>query len=76
MKLPRTFKTYASAQRAMAQIMRRPGRRLIHMVVLHDERCSPHACRCRPWYRLEELTTETWLRGEREQAQWERESQS
>jgi hypothetical protein len=60
---PRIFRTldglksFLSARRGHAH----------HLAILHDEGCNPYACRCRPWYRVADLTTETVIKGERAQ---------
>ena len=44
----------------------------LHISVEHDAlaRCTPNSCRCRPQYRVEELTAGTWLRAERAEREW------
>lgn len=46
----------------------------VHLVALHDDGCSPIACRCEPSFRLEPMTPENVLKGARGQKQWERET--
>jgi hypothetical protein len=44
----------------------------VHLVVLHDDQCSGDPCRCSPEYRVEELTAETYLEGQRNEREWRR----
>jgi hypothetical protein len=67
---PIRFDTLTAAQDWMVQ--HGPGRAL-HLVVLHDERClhgRNNPCTCRPQFVVEDLTTHTAARGEREERRW------
>jgi hypothetical protein len=43
-----------------------------HLIILHDDACTPGACVCEPEYVIEGLTPETYERGQRAQAEWVR----
>lgn len=47
-----------------------------HVMVLHDQGCSPEACRCRPEFVVKKLTPENYLEGQRAQAKWAKETLS
>jgi hypothetical protein len=47
--------------------------RSLHVSVLHDEAClrgPNHACTCRPAFVVEELTVDSYMRGQTAQRQW------
>lgn len=44
----------------------------LHVVVLHDDDCTPARCVCEPEYVLEELTTENYLKGQAAQEEWKK----
>lgn len=44
--------------------------RALHVLVLHDDACTPNICVCKPEYVVEELTTDTYLAGQKAQAAW------
>lgn len=46
-----------------------PGR-AVHVVVLHDEGCTPTSCACEPEYVVEPLTVETLTAGAEAEAVW------
>jgi hypothetical protein len=48
----------------------------VHVLVLHDEQCTPSRCICSPEYELREVTVETLLEGARLQAAWVRSTAS
>lgn len=48
----------------------------VHAMILHDDGCSPEACRCRPEFVLERLTPEGYLEGQAAQAKWSKETLS
>lgn len=52
-----------------------PGR-IIHTVVLHDDHCSPVACRCQPHYIVQKLTEESMEKGAEHEAEWRKVSLS
>lgn len=48
----------------------------VHVMILHDDGCSPQACRCRPEFVLERLTDESYSAGQAAQAKWTKETLS
>lgn len=50
--------------------------RAMHMMVFHDDRCTPSRCTCEPEFELEELTPEAYEAGQRAQDEWVRSKQS
>jgi len=50
--------------------------RAVHLVVVHDDGCTPERCRCSPEYVVEELTAENLRRGAREHEAWAKGSRS
>lgn len=48
----------------------------VHVMILHDDGCSPEACRCRPEFVLERLTPEGYLEGQAAQKKWAKETLS
>ena len=65
---PRVFKTIEGLRAFLAS---REGVAL-HVSVEHDAetRCTPSRCVCRPQYRVEKMTADTWLRAERAEREW------
>ena len=62
----------------VAEVQARPERYgpLLHVVVEHDDNCTPSQCRCEPTYRIEPLTPETFARGARGEEEWRRRAAS
>jgi hypothetical protein len=68
------FKTQAELVAALASSAFQG--RALHMVILHDDACTPDRCSCEPEYVLEDLTVENYIAGQRAQAEWKRNSVS
>jgi aminoglycoside phosphotransferase len=66
------FKTAAQLQK---YVRRRPPKAW-HVVVVHDNACSPLACTCSPEYILEDLTVANVERAIREEREWKKASLS
>jgi len=47
-----------------------------HVIVEHDDACTPTACTCRPHYVLEDLTVENVLAGAKAEAAWRKQRAS
>ena len=62
---PRTFKTVEGLRAFTA---RRPG--VWHVIVLHDDACTPSRCTCAPWYELRDLTVESYQAGIEGERAW------
>jgi hypothetical protein len=43
---------------------------VLHVMVLHDEECTPTICCCEPHFEIEKATAENFLEGEQAQAKW------
>lgn len=41
-----------------------------HLLILHDEECTPSQCNCNPEYILEDLTVENLTMGQKAQQEW------
>lgn len=67
---PITFRSMDEAQSWMIE----HGRgKTLHLFILHDDGCPKQkgwACACHPDYVVEELTAESYERGERGQRDW------
>lgn len=50
--------------------------RAVHTVILHDDGCSPVACRCQPHYLIQKLTAESVTAGAEHEAEWRKASLS
>lgn len=50
--------------------------RAMHVVILHDDQCTPDRCVCEPEFILEDLTVENYMAGQRAQAKWKKDSVS
>lgn len=48
----------------------------VHLTVLHDDACTPSRCVCEPEYVLDDLTVDTYVAGQKAQAEWEKNSRS
>jgi hypothetical protein len=42
----------------------------VHVMVLHDDGCSPSRCACKPWFEVQDLTADVWIDAESRQAAW------
>ena len=73
---PHAFTSLAALQAGLAELHRQHGGAVYHLLVLHGPNCSPLGCRCHPSFRLEELTTDNYLEGQRAERQWARETLS
>jgi hypothetical protein len=71
---PRVFKTHDG----MVAFMRSQASKgkAWHMLILHDDGCSPARCSCQPWYEVRPLTVDNYIEGQKAQAQWVKESTS
>lgn len=47
-----------------------------HVLVLHDNACTPGVCVCEPSFVVEELTIDNYLAGQQAQAKWVKEKTS
>ena len=65
---PRRFRSMAELQAAL--MSGDYAGKAMHLVVLHDDACTPQHCSCEPEFELEPLTAETYARAQREQAAW------
>lgn len=45
-----------------------------HVLILHDDSCTPSACSCSPEFVLEELTVDSYKAGQLAQTDWVRKS--
>jgi hypothetical protein len=71
---PRLFKTRAGLDAFMASHAESGG--AFHMVILHEDGCTPSSCRCSPWYEVRALTVDNVLDGAKREAKWRKESTS
>lgn len=71
---PRLFKTQHALD-AFLESRRGKGDAL-HVLILHDEGCSPSRCSCEPWFEVRELTADNVLEGQRLQDAWVKRSSS
>jgi|HubBroStandDraft_6_1064221.scaffolds.fasta_scaffold2200735_1 hypothetical protein len=70
MKL-RLFKTRAEFEAFVAA-----GGSALHVLILHDNACTPSRCVCEPWYEVRDLTKDTRLDGLERQRKWVKETTS
>lgn len=68
--MKRHFASRAALEAAMATGEIQAG--AFHLVVLHDDACTPGICVCEPEFILEDLTPENYMAGQRAQADWKR----
>ena len=62
-------KEFASMTELMAYTATlKPG--LAHVLILHDDACSPDQCGCKPTYVVEDGTAENIIEGARQQRAW------
>ena len=53
-----------------AAVARLPPARSYHVVVLHDDDCTPSRCGCEPEYVVEDLTVDNYQRAAKAQSEW------
>jgi hypothetical protein len=68
---PRLFKTRAEFEAFVAA-----GGSALHVLILHDNACTPSRCVCEPWYEVRDLTKDTRLDGLERQRKWVKETTS
>jgi hypothetical protein len=72
--MKRLFKTQHGLDAWIAAHTGRAG--AYHVMVLHDDACSPSRCSCKPWFEVRDLTTDAVLEGQRLQDKWTKETAS
>lgn len=65
---PRKDRTFTNVQDAVEFMMKRPD--AYHMVVLHDDACSPARCTCKPDFVVEDMTADNWIAGQKAEDEW------
>lgn len=63
-----TYKSAEELHAAVAALASKGG--AFHVVILHDDACTPAGCVCTPEFVLEELTVENYRKGQEAQEAW------